>query len=86
MKAARIFGAHDIRLVDVETPELNEHEVLCKVIRVGICGTDHAIYTGEFSFVKNGMINFPMTPGHEWSGTVEKVGKNVSGFKKGDWF
>src|SRR3972149_1597425 len=84
MKAARIYGARDIRIVDVPTPEPDENQVLCKVVRAGICGTDYAIYTGDFSFVRSGDIKFPMTPGHEWSGIVEEVGKNVSGFKKGD--
>ena len=84
MKAARIYGSNDIRIVNVKTPEPNDNEVLCKVVRSGICGTDYAIYTGKFSFVKSGDIKFPMTPGHEWSGIVEKIGKNVSSFKKGD--
>lgn len=84
MKAARIFGANDLRIVDVPVPEVGAHDVLCKVQRVGICGTDYAIYTGEFSFVKNGNIKFPMTPGHEWSATVAEVGPEVTRFKVGD--
>jgi 2-desacetyl-2-hydroxyethyl bacteriochlorophyllide A dehydrogenase len=84
MKAARIYGAHDIRLTDVPTPEPGRGELLCRVVRAGICGTDHAIYTGEFSFVKSGMVPFPMTPGHEWSGVVESIGEGVEGFRRGD--
>ncbi|GAI55075.1 unnamed protein product, partial [marine sediment metagenome] len=84
MKAARIFGPYDIRLVDVPTPVPGPGEVLCKVSCVGMCGTDYAIYSGEFSFVKDGSIKFPMTPGHEWSGLVEKTGKDVTGFQTGD--
>ncbi len=83
MKASRIFGPHDMRLVDVPVPEVGPREVLCKVVRAGVCGTDYAIYSGEFSFVKNGTIKFPMTPGHEWSGIVEKVGSEVTDFKPG---
>ena len=56
MKAARIFGSYDMRVVDIPVPKLGSQDVLCKVIRVGICGTDYAIYTGEFSFVKSGKI------------------------------
>ncbi len=84
MRSARIFGANDIRVVDVPTPVPLADQVLCKVVRTGMCGTDHSIYTGEFSFVKNGMIKFPMTPGHEWSGVVERIGTNVRNFKPGD--
>lgn len=84
MKAARIYGAHDIRLTDVPAPEPGRGDLLCRVVRSGICGTDHAIYTGEFSFVKSGKVPFPMTPGHEWSGVVERVGEGVEGFRRGD--
>ena len=84
MKAVRIFGPKDIRVVEVPTPEPEPGEVLCKVLRSGICGTDYSIYTGEFSFVKSGAISFPMTPGHEWSGVVERVGSGVDGFQPGD--
>ncbi|MFA6471059.1 MAG: alcohol dehydrogenase catalytic domain-containing protein [Candidatus Latescibacterota bacterium] len=84
MKAARIYGPHDIRFIDVPTPQPGRGELLCRVVRSGICGTDHAIYTGEFSFVKSGAVPFPMTPGHEWSGVVEKIGEGVENFCRGD--
>jgi 2-desacetyl-2-hydroxyethyl bacteriochlorophyllide A dehydrogenase len=84
MKAARIFVPNDLRIVDVPLPELRPHEVLCRVVRSGICGTDYAIFTGEFSFVKSGEVKFPMTPGHEWSGVVARIGAEVNGLKPGD--
>jgi 2-desacetyl-2-hydroxyethyl bacteriochlorophyllide A dehydrogenase len=84
MKASRIYGPNDIRYVDVPVPEVGPRDVLSKVVRAGVCGTDLAIYTGEFSFVRNGEIKFPMTPGHEWAGIVEKVGPEVTLFKPGD--
>jgi len=84
MKAARLFGPNDLRIVDLPIPQLGSKDVLCKVKRAGICGTDYSIYTGEFSFVKNGGVSFPFTPGHEWSGEVAEVGKEVVGFKVGD--
>lgn len=84
MKAARILGPKDMRVVDVPTPEPGPGDVLCKVVRSGICRTDYSIYTGEFSFVKSGAIPFPMTPGHEWSGVVERAGRDVEGFQPGD--
>jgi len=83
MKAARLFGPHDLRMVDVPIPELGPHDVLCRVVRSGLCGTDYAIYTGEASFVKEGLVPFPMTPGHEWSGIVEAVGSAVERFRPG---
>jgi len=84
MKAARLFGPLDLRLMDVPVPYLRPHDVLCRVVRSGVCGTDYAIYTGEFSFVKSGAVRFPMTPGHEWSGTVAEIGPEVTRFRPGD--
>lgn len=84
MRAVRIFGPDDARLVDMPTPEPAPDEALCRVVRSGICGTDYSIYTGEFSFVKSGEIEFPMTPGHEWSGIVEAVGGRVEDLRPGD--
>ena len=84
MKTARIFGPNDLRIVDAPIASPQPREVLCKVVRAGVCGTDHAIYTGEFSFVKKGMVPFPMTPGHEWSGVVTEIGSEVNNFKVGD--
>jgi L-iditol 2-dehydrogenase len=84
MRAARLFGPQDLRIVDLPIPELGPGDVLCQVKCAGICGTDYSIYTGEFSFVKNGGVKFPFTPGHEWSGVVAAVGRAVTHFKIGD--
>jgi 2-desacetyl-2-hydroxyethyl bacteriochlorophyllide A dehydrogenase len=84
MRCARLFGPNDLRLIDMPVPELKPHEVLCRVVRCGICGTDHAIYTGEFSGVRSGIVHFPMTLGHEWAGTVAALGPGVTHFEIGD--
>jgi len=84
MRAARLFAPNDLRLVETPTPELRPHDVLCRVARCGICGTDYAIYSGEFSGVKSGAVHFPMTLGHEWSGTVAALGPDVTRFRLGD--
>lgn len=84
MKAARIFGPRDLRVVDVPIRALDAAEVLCQVVRCGVCGTDASIFTGEASFVKQGLVPFPMTPGHEWSGVVTAVGAEVDRFQVGD--
>lgn len=84
MPAARLFAPGDIRIVEVPVPDLGPHDVLCRVVRCGICATDHAIYTGEFSGVASGAVRFPMTLGHEWSGTVAALGSDVTRFAVGD--
>lgn len=59
-------------------PQVGEHEVLIKVVASGICGTDIHIYRGEY------LGDYPVIPGHEFSGTVEAVGSGVTRFKIGD--
>lgn len=84
MKVARLYSPKDIRVIEQPMPEPESGEAVCKIVCTGICGTDYAIYSGEFSFVKNGMVKFPMTLGHEWSGIVEQVGPGVTNVKPGD--
>lgn len=84
MKTARLYGPNDLRLMEVPVPDLGPHDVLCTVARCGVCGTDHAIFTGEFSFVREGRVKFPKTLGHEWAGTVAAIGSEVRQHAVGD--
>jgi threonine dehydrogenase-like Zn-dependent dehydrogenase len=84
MMAQRLYGIKDLRWMEIDVPELLENEVLIKVKFCGVCGTDQAIYSGESSFWAEGLINVPMTFGHEYSGTIAAIGKRVSNFKVGD--
>ena len=84
MRAVFIDGPHKLRIADVPVPTPGPRDVLTRVKSVGICGTDHAIYTGATSFLETGLITYPMRPGHEWSGIVEAVGEEVTAFKPGD--
>lgn len=84
MKVIRLFGPRDLRLLELERPRPGPHQALCRVERVGICGTDYAIYSGAASFVKSGLVKFPMTLGHEWSGVVAEIGAGVENLAVGD--
>lgn len=84
MKAITILGPNDIRMVEIEKPKPGPEELLIKVAFCGICGTDLAILSGDISFVKSGLIRYPVRIGHEWSGIVEDFGDKVKGFGKGD--
>lgn len=84
MKAMRLYAPRDLRMMEVPRPKIRPDEVLCRVRRACVCGTDYAIYSGELSFVKSGDVTFPMTLGHEWSGVVETVGGDVFDFHPGD--
>ncbi|WP_028800955.1 zinc-dependent alcohol dehydrogenase [Streptomyces sp. 142MFCol3.1] len=49
-------------------------EALVRVHAVGICGSDREVYQGNRP---EGYVRYPLTPGHEWSGTVQEVGDGV---------
>jgi 2-desacetyl-2-hydroxyethyl bacteriochlorophyllide A dehydrogenase len=63
---------------DVTMPAPGPHDVLIEVAACGICGTDVHIYRGEY------LGSYPITPGHEFAGTVTAVGAAVRRFKPGD--
>lgn len=70
-------------LVDIERPNISDAEVLVRVVRVGIDGTDSEIDEGLYGEAP-GKENF-LIIGHESFGIIEKVGKDVRCFKKGDY-
>jgi L-iditol 2-dehydrogenase len=79
MKAARVHEVGKIVIEDVPIPELESHEVLIAVQRVGICGTDVGVVDGHIA------AKLPVTLGHEFSGIVAKFGTpSLGGFKEGD--
>lgn len=84
MKVLTVEDKNLLKYSDVPTPKLEDDQVLIRIVYNGICGTDLVIYSGETNFVKDGLIKYPVRIGHEWSGIVEKVGKNVKEFNVGD--
>lgn len=78
MKAAVLYGVRDLRLEDVPKPEISDNEVLIRVNACGICGTDIHIYRGEWK------TNTPIILGHEFSGVIADVGREVKGLNIGD--
>jgi L-iditol 2-dehydrogenase len=79
VKAAVLQGVHDLRLQDVPDPEPASNEVLIRVKAAGLCGTDVHMWEGT-----NQEGTFPFIPGHEWSGEVVEVGKDVRMVSVGD--
>ncbi len=84
MKAIRFMNPEHIEVSDIPIPEMGDNDILAKVAYAGFCGTDIDLLTGEMVHIKNGFTTYPLVPGHEWAGVVEKVGKNVTAFKPGD--
>ncbi len=69
-------------LEDVPEPEIGINDVLIKVDRTGICGTDVHIYRWDAWAQKT--IPVPMVVGHEFVGEIVTVGSNVSDFRPGE--
>lgn len=84
MKAAVIEGPRNIRLVETPLPDIGPDDVLVKVRHVGICATDLEIYQGVMPYFLTGQASYPIIPGHEWSGEIVAVGRNVTRWKVGD--
>jgi threonine 3-dehydrogenase len=69
-------------LQDVPEPEVGINDVLIKVLKTGICGTDLHIFKWDAWAQKT--IPVPMVVGHEFVGEVSAVGSNVSDFHVGE--
>ncbi|MFE3548557.1 L-threonine 3-dehydrogenase [Streptomyces kronopolitis] len=69
-------------LMDVPEPVIGPGEVLIKVLRTGICGTDLHIRAWDGWAQKS--IDTPLTIGHEFVGEVVETGRDVADIKTGD--
>jgi D-arabinitol dehydrogenase (NADP+) len=78
MKAAVINQPGQMKIIEIDRPVLAPDEVLVRVMASGICGTDVHIFRGEY------LGDYPVIPGHEFSGVVEATGSQVTRFKPGD--
>jgi L-iditol 2-dehydrogenase len=79
MKAIRYYGPQDIRVEQVDVPECGADELRVKVDACAVCGTDLKAWTSG-----NPRIKPPQTMGHEFTGLVDTVGRDVTGFAGGD--
>lgn len=80
MLGARLYGKQDLRLEEMEIPEISEEEVLVKIKSAAICGTDVRMYNNGANGIDEA---HPLVIGHEMSGIIEKVGKRVPFYQKG---
>lgn len=78
MRAAVLTAPGKFELQDVPLPVMSPFDVLIRVQRCGLCGTDIHIFKGDYSADR-----LPLIPGHEFSGHVAAIGSLVQGVEIG---
>lgn len=69
-------GFGNVELIDIPEPECGNTEIKIKIKAIGICGTDLHIYEGSFPY-----FNPPVILGHEFTGVINEIGKDVKNIK-----
>ncbi len=79
MLQAVIIKPGKIKFRVIEKPKPNANEVLIKIKRIGICGSDIHVFRGVHPYT-----TYPVIQGHEVSGAIDEIGSKVDLFKPGD--
>src|SRR5881397_2954094 len=77
MKAAVLYGPHDLRVESTREPRPEPGEVIVRVASAGLCGTDYSIWTGDRP------VDYPRVMGHELVGSVDAVAADVTTVRPG---
>src|SRR3954447_21495837 len=78
MRVAVLNAPRQLDIADAPVPEPAAGEVLLRVASCGVCASELGMWDGRAA------IDYPRFPGHEVSGTVERVGPGVSALRPGD--
>ncbi|MEA4811640.1 MAG: alcohol dehydrogenase catalytic domain-containing protein [Anaerolineaceae bacterium] len=78
-RTAWVIQPGKVELIDSSLPELSDNEVLIQIKASAICGSDLHLYQG-----KHPAVRLPSAVGHECSGLIFELGKQVKGFNIGD--
>ncbi len=83
---AQVFRNPTFALKEAPVPSFSDDEILIRVKKCGICGTDTHLYEtdNEGYIIFSGPVRMPSVIGHEYAGYVEAVGKNVTAHAVGD--
>lgn len=79
MLQVKMTEAFKMSFLEVPVPEIGDDEVLIRMHRVGVCGSDIQVYHGRHKYMR-----FPVVQGHEGAGVVARVGSKVVGLDAGD--
>ncbi len=83
MKAAVMRGIGNIAMEEYPDPVTGPNQIKVKIAYCGLCGTDPENLEGRFGLVPPEAYKQPRILGHEASGTIAEIGKNVKGYKVG---
>lgn len=83
MKAAMFHGPKDVRLEEVEVPQISKNEILVEIKASTTCGTDRKLYLRETKKYP-AYFNPPTIFGHEITGVIHQIGNNVQGYEIGE--
>ena len=72
----------DLEIRDISMPVTKDDEVLVKIVTAAVNPLDNMIIRGETKLIVP--YAMPLVMGNEFAGVVEKTGKNITKFKKGD--
>jgi 2-desacetyl-2-hydroxyethyl bacteriochlorophyllide A dehydrogenase len=75
-QAVVIKGKSKAEIESLSIPEIRPGDILIKVDYVGVCRTDIEVYEGTLGYYRDGVASYPIVPGHEFSGTIVKIGAN----------
>jgi len=79
MKQAVMTEPGKIEFREVEKPGAGPDQVMIKIMRIGICGSDIHVFHGKHPYT-----SYPVVQGHEVSGQIVEIGSNVRNFAIGD--
>ena len=77
MRAVVLTGPGRAGVQEVAIPRPGPGDVVVDVHRVGVCGTDQELASGEMAYFGTGRASYPIRPGHEWAGVVTEIGDGV---------
>jgi L-iditol 2-dehydrogenase len=80
MKALQYAERGVARVAELPVPDIGEDEVLVAARAVGVCHSDIDLLEGRYIIP----FEYPLIPGHEWSGEVVRVGSRVTDLSPGD--
>lgn len=78
MKQAVMTAPGEIMIHEIEAPEPGPGEVLLRIQRIGVCGSDVHVFHGKHPYT-----SYPVVQGHEYSASLEALGEGVEGLVPG---